>query len=175
MTIPAQLKSLVKPSEDLLWHSPAVASDRLSDYGGVHELIGRLFLGLSMIMALIFFVGMQNAGQMGLSIPLLVFVAGPVVIGLTIRQVGRRRARRIAKSTYFGVTSHHILSSSEAGQDSVPIQADTIANIASTTPDRDVLEYANPASGNAPARDMTLPHGEAEKAQAVINLVKASL
>lgn len=195
MKAPAALQSELQPGEDLLWHSPAYAPDRLSDYTGPHEFVASLFFGLSALMTLIFFLNMQSAGQMLLSGPLLLFVGGPIIVGLGVRKIGRHRARARAQKTHYGVTSHRILVADDTLRGAYRIDADTIAEIKPSTKDREILRFIESkqvkqktqptrrdASRMATTRtvtiqphEMRLPTGEAEKAQTVINLVKAAL
>jgi len=175
VTPSAPLTAALSDGETVLWQSPAKPSARLADYGGIHDWIGRLFFGISAITALVFFRAMQDAGRMSMSVSLLIWVAGPVVIGLLIRHVGRRRKRKAAQATTYAVTSRRVLAIGDATQGSYPISPDTIAKIALEAADREVLEYTDVASSAAPAHIMYLPKGEAAKAQAAIAQAQANL
>lgn len=155
MNTPPALSAALEADEHLLWHSPAAGSGKLSDYRGPHELIARLFFAVSAIMALIFFLGMQDAGRLGVSVLLLVCVGGPVVLGFIVRYVGRHRARTKARSTHYAVTSRRILTIQGATRSSKPIDAHTVPV--------------------ATAHQMILPTGQAAKAEAAITQVKATL
>lgn len=155
MTVPGHLTSALEPGEDILWHSPALASDRLSDYGGGHELIARLLFALSSVMALVFFLGMREAGRVGLSLPLLLYVCGPIAIGLILRYAGRYRARAKAQSTHYAITTRRLIIANATSPESHGVTADTH--------DSHILQM------------MRLPKEDASKAQASIAQLKASL
>jgi len=108
-------------------------------------------------MALVFFLGMQDSGRMGLSTLLLACVGGPILIGLGIRYIGRVRARAKAKATHYAVTSRRIL----------------------VTRIGDMMQHATPidrqTAADATLHRLSLPAGEAAKAEAAIAQAKAAL
>ena len=153
MTLPAALTAVLDKNEQVLWHSPS-APGKLSDFGGPHELIARLFFALSAVMALIFFLGMQNAGRMGLSALLLICVGGPIIVGLIIRYVGRHRARSKSAPAHYAVTSARVLALRAGQLDQFALAADT------------TLAVLGP--------QVALPEGGALKAEAAIAQAKAN-
>lgn len=187
MTPSPDIKAHLETDETPLWEGRPVAPKELTSYGGPHETAARVLFGVSAVMTLIFFVGMKDSASRGLSLPLVVFVGGPILAGLAARWLGRRRARARLQRTRYAITSKRFLSVSGSTSESFPISNKIIANVALGTDGTDTLRFEdvgssepksafqNAAAGEAILKVLVLKSGEASLAQAAIRQAQAAL
>ena len=182
MTLPAALQSLLLPGETILWEGKPDAPRKLSAYKGLHDLIARGFFALATI-ATVYFL-MTQTGAFALNVPLLVFVGGPLLIGLIIREVGRRMARHAMRALHYVVTSKRIMINARPEPITYSILPDSPATLVTERRETDLIILSTDKPFPYQGQDritapiftapigMVIPKGEGALAMAAIQSAK---